>query len=297
MKQLYNIISLGIACLLASCSAEHEILPDNSQDSSKLLGKVEFTITGNNTRATTTTLSQKEAGEFWITIFKGGELSREKVQLKNLNSQLATGYGYMALAENCDENMAVIANEGWGQRRFYGSSNLFGIKIGETTKVGISCSVVNAGIEVVFDESVPQYFTKTYKVTVSDGERTIVFDSQTAGASRGEEITDGKTAYFNVSEDGTYTINYTIEAYGESIRLVKTRTLTLSKATISRMRLKFVPGIYDLEISVDNENIIIEQNIEISDKDITPDDGTTDIDSNHNSFEESEDEVDINDYN
>lgn len=297
MKRIYNIIGWGVACLLTSCSAERDNLPDWDQDPSKGMGAVEFTINGNATRATTTTLSPEEAGEFWITIYKGNDLSREKVQLKNLNSQLAAGYGYMALAENCDGNVAVTANEGWGQRRFYGASELFGIRIGETTKVGISCSVANAGVEVVFDESVPQYFTKSYKVIVSDGERSIVFDSKTAGASTGDETTEGKTAYFNVGEDGSHTINYTIEAYGESLRLVKSRTLTLNKATISRMRLKFVPGIYDLDISVDNENIIIEQNIGITGNDITPDDGSTDMDSNHDGFEESDADVDINDYN
>ena len=303
MKQLYKTIvaqstkvffmgGLVATAMFSSCTADEEIPVENNH------GRVEFSLEGNAaTRATTTTLSKEEAGEFWITIFKGSDVSKVKTQLKNLDTKLSAGNGYTATAENCDEPTALSANEGWGQRRFYGMSDLFSIKIGEVTKVGIPCSVANTGVEVVFDESVPSYFTTSYKVTVSDGSRSIVFDSETGGSTVAGETTYGKTGYFNVSEDSTCTVSYTIEAYSDYLRLVKTRSLTLKQATISRLHLKFVPGMYDLDVNVYNEDIYVEQGIEITDKDVIQDDGSADLDSSHDDFEDSDDDVDINDYN
>ena len=152
MKQLYKTIvaqstkiffigGLAATAMFSSCTADEEILDGNNH------GRVEFSLEGNaTTRATTTTLSKEEAGEFWITIFKGSDVSKVKTQLKNLDTKLSAGYGYTATAENCDELTALSANDGWGQRRFYGVSDLFAIKIGEVTKVGIPCSVANTGV-------------------------------------------------------------------------------------------------------------------------------------------------------
>lgn len=297
MKHIYNIIGVTFACLMCSCSADNN-LPENNPNTDGNYGTVEFALKGNaNTRATTTTLSKEEAGEYWITIFKGPELSRAKTQLKTLDTRLYAGYGYTAQAENCDETIAVNANEGWGQIRFTGSTQPFAIKIGETTKVGITCSVANAGLEVVFDESIANNFTNSYKVTVSDGERSLVYDSETGGATIAGQTTNGKTAYFNVGEDGTYNISYTIEARGENLKFTRISDLTLTKATISRIRLSFVPNEFNLSINVDNENIFVEQGIEITDNDVTQDDGSANLDSNHDGFEDSDENVDINDYN
>lgn len=303
MKQLYKTIltqstkmvfmgSLMAVAVFSSCTADEEILDENNH------GRVEFSLESNSaTRATTTTLSKEEAGEFWITIFKGSDVSKTKTQLKNLDTQLSAGYGYTATAENCDELVALSANEGWGQRRFYGVSDLFAIKIGEVTKVGIPCSVANSGVEVVFDESVPRYFTTSYKVTVSDCTRSMVFDSVTGGSIVAGVTTYGKTGYFNVSDKGTHEVTYSIEAYSDNLRLVKTRSLTLKKATISRLKLNFVPGTYELDIHIQNEDMYVDQKVDITDKDVIQDDGSADLDSSHDDFEESDEDVDINDYN
>ena len=303
MKQLYKTIltqstkmvfmgSLMAVAVFSSCTADEEILDENNH------GRVEFSLESNSaTRATTTTLSKEEAGEFWITIFKGSDVSKTKTQLKNLDTQLSAGYGYTATAENCDELVALSANEGWGQRRFYGVSDLFAIKIGEVTKVGIPCSVANSGVEVVFDESVPRYFTTSYKVTVSDCTRSMVFDSVTGGSIVAGVTTYGKTGYFNVSDKGTHEVTYSIEAYSDNLRLVKTRSLTLKKATISRLKLNFVPGTSELDIHIQNEDMYVDQKVDITDKDVIQDDGSADLDSSHDNFEESDGDVDINDYN
>lgn len=292
MKKLYSLAILALSFLIVSCSEENRLLDHDE------MGSVDFTIEGKtNTRATSTVLSQEEAKEFWITIFKGTDLTREWTQLKNLDTRLYVGYGYTATVENCDETHAITTNEGWGQRRYTGQSAPFAIKAGEITKVGISCSVANTGVEVVFDESVPKYFTTSYKVTVADSDRSLLFDSTTGGSIISGKETSGKTGYFNVSNDGTHTINYTIEAYGANLRLIKTSSVTLNKAKISRLKFTFVPGTFELDVDVNNEDMLVEQNIKITQDDVIQDDGSADMDSNHDSFNESDEDVDINDYN
>lgn len=248
------------------------------------------------TRATTTVISGDEADNFLITVYKGLDIIRETTKLKDLNKKLSAGYGYTVKAENCTELTAEDANENWGMRRFSGLSEPFAIIAGETTKVSVYCTVANAGIEVVFDESVPQYFTDSYSVTINEAGRTIIFDETTGGSSVKGNITEGKIAYFNVDEDGSRNITYKIEAYGQGMRLVKSNTLTLGQAKIIRLKLTFVPGTFDLEIIADTKDIYMDQTIEITGKDVIQDDGSTDMDGNHESFDNAEDNVDISDY-
>jgi 8-oxo-dGTP diphosphatase len=136
---------------------------------------------GSATRATSTVISKEEADNYWVTVYKGQEICREKTRLKDLETRLSAGYGYVVEAESCLEPEAESANNGWGQRRYTGQSASFAIKPGETTKVGVGCTVANAGVEVVFDETMAHHFTTSYSVTITEGERTIVFDKLTGG--------------------------------------------------------------------------------------------------------------------
>lgn len=293
----YCLCMAAYLLLSASCSsekAEDIIMPDTEE---KNTGNLALSLHDKSvTRATTTVISGDEADNFLITVYKGLDIIRETTKLKDLNKKLSAGYGYTVKAENCTELTAEEANEGWGMRRCSGMSDPFAIIAGETTKVGVYCSVANAGVEVVFDESVPQYFTDSYSVTITEADRTIIFDETTAGSSVNGSITGGNIAYFNVDEGGTRNITYKIEAYGQGMRLVKSHTLTLSQAKIVRLKLTFVPGTFDLEIIADTKDIYMDQTIEITGKDVIQDDGSTDIEGNHESFGNAEDNVDISDY-
>ena len=248
------------------------------------------------TRATSTVISKEEADNYWITIYKGQDVSRETTRLKDLNTRLSAGYGYTVKAENCLEAEAEAANNGWGQRRFLGVSPSFGIKPGETTKVGVGCTVANAGVEIVFDETILEHFTTSYRVTITEGERVVVFDKVTGGKREEGVITSGSVAYYNVDDSGTRTLTYTIEAYGIGKRLVKTETMVVTKAKISRLTLIFIPGTLELDVSMDQEDIFVELGIEITDKNVIQDDGSADVNGGHDDFEESSDGVDISDY-
>ena len=194
------------------------------------------------------------------------------------------------------EPEAESANNGWGQRRYTGQSASFAIKPGETTKVGVGCTVANAGVEVVFDETMAHHFTTSYSVTITEGERTIVFDELTGGKREAGVITPGSVAYYNIDESNTRTLTYTIEAYGEGKRLVKTDNMTLSKSKISRLTLVFVPGTLGLDVTIDQTELFVSQGIEITPNDVIQDDGSADISGTHDGFEASDDNVDISDY-
>ena len=297
-KQMWSCLCTAAFILLsASCSSEKvedAIMPDTEE---KNTGNLALSLHDKSaTRATTTVISGDEADNFLITVYKGLDIIRETTKLKDLNKKLSAGYGYTVKAENCTELTAEDANENWGMRRFSGLSEPFAIIAGETTKVGVYCTVANAGIEVVFDESVPQYFTDSYSVTINEAGRTIIFDETTGGSSVKGNITEGKIAYFNVDEDGSRNITYKIEAYGQGMRLVKSNTLTLGQAKIIRLKLTFVPGTFDLQIIADTKDIYMDQTIDITEKDVIQDDGSTDMDGNHESFDNAEDNVDISDY-
>ena len=202
----------------------------------------------------------------------------------------------MVKAENCTEAEAEATNEGWGQRRYAGLSSLFGIKPGEITKVGVGCTVVNAGVEVVFDETIPAYFTKSYRVTIVEGERTIVFDEQTGGKRDEGIVTSGKVAYYNIGDSDTRTLTCKIEAHGENTRLIKNKTINIKQSKINRLTLTFVPGTLNLDIMINQEDIFINYQMEITEDNLIQDDGSADMNSSHEGFEEGDGDVDISDY-
>ncbi len=287
--------TLLTAFLLGACSADITETTIPPIDDTEQWGTLELSL-GSATRATSTVISKEEADNYWVTVYKGQDISRETTRLRDLNKRLSAGYGYIVEAESCLEPEAESANNGWGQRRYAGQSASFAIKPGETTKVGVGCTVANAGVEVVFDETMVHHFTTSYSVTITEGERTIVFDELTGGKREAGVITPGSVAYYNIDESNTRTLTYTIEAYGEGKRLVKTDNMTLSKSKISRLTLVFVPGTLGLDVTIDQTELFVSQGIEITPNDVIQDDGSADISGIHDGFEASDDNVDISDY-
>jgi len=281
--------------LLASCSEVDFNFP--SPGDKEEVGNFALTLTGEkaSTRSTTTVITEEEAKNFLITIYKGSDVYRQTARLKDVNTTLSAGYGYSIFAESCSQEDAITSNNDWGQRRYAGISDAFAIKAGQTTPVSVGCSVANAGVEVVFDQSVPEYFTTSYDVTIHDGNRTIVFDSKTGGTQVGEQITQGDIAYFNVDENGHHTITYTITAVGPKV-LTKTGTLELNKARISRIKLNYERSYFDFVILLEEEEAFLEDVINITDDDIQVDKGNTETIGTHDGLINDDTDVDINNY-
>lgn len=303
MTRLYRNIPLVSRCLclflltglLWACTEEITGTDAPATNGGEQWGTLEVTL-GSATRATSTVVSKEEADNYWVTLYKGQDIYRATTRLKDLDTRLSAGYGYVLKAESCLEREAELANEGWGQRRFAGCSTSFAIKPGETTKVGVGCSVANAGLEIVFDATIPYHFSTSYSVTIVEGERTIVFDENTGGKRVEGTVTPGHIAYYNVGDGDTRTLTYTIEAYGTNKRLVKNGTLVLTKAKISRLTLTFIPGVLDLDITIDQSDLFVSHDIAITDDDVIQDDGSADMSSNHQGYEEDDADVDISDY-
>ena len=288
------LIILYTIFLTACAEKEMDFPIPSGQDE---MGEFELTLTGEraSTRSTTTVITEEEAKNFLITIYKGSDVYRPTARLKDINTRLSAGYGYKIFAESCSEDEAITANNDWGQRRYAGISDAFSIKAGQTTSVSVGCSVANARVEVVFDQSVPEYFTTSQDITIRDGNRTIVFDAITGGTQVGEQINQGDIAYFNVDENGHHTITYTITAIGPKI-LTKTGTLELNKARISRIKLNYERSYFDFVILLEEEEIFMEEQINITDDDIQVDNGETDSFGSHDNFINDDTDVDIDDY-
>lgn len=284
-----------LASLLCACADSITGADTPAVDEGAQWGTLEVTL-GSTTRATSTVLSKEEAANYWVTLYKGQDICRATTLLKDLDTRLNAGYGYVLKAESCLESEAELANEGWGQRRYAGCSSSFAIKPGETTKVGVGCTVANAGLEIVFDATIPYHFSTSYSVTIVEGERTIVFDENTGGKRADDIVTPGHIAYYNVGDGDTRTLTYTIEAYGTNKRLVKSGTLVLTKAKVSRLTLTFIPGVLDLDITIDQADLFVSHDIAITDDDVIQDDGSADMSSNHQGYEEADADVDISDY-
>lgn len=285
--------------LLTACLVSEKDMPAPTPtpvETEEEMGSFELTLTGERqTRATSTVITKEEADNFLITIYKGSDVYRETARLKDINTRLSAGYGYKIFAESCSETEAITTNYGWGQRRYAGMSAPFAVKAGQTTPVSVGCSVANAGVEVVFDESVPAYFTTSYDITITEGNRTIVFDAITGGTQVGGEINQGEVAYFNVDEEGHHTITYTINAVGPKT-LTKTGTLELTKAKISRIKLNYERSNFNFVIFLEEQEIFLEDYINISDDDIKVDDGNTETSTSHDNFTEDDTNVDIGTY-
>lgn len=289
------------ALLLASCAEKETAIiagPVPSVSEEEQTGYFALTLTGERqTRATTTTISKEQADNFLVTIYKGSDIYRETALLKDMNTRLSAGYGYSIYAESCSEAAAESNNDGWGERRYTGISAPFAIKAGQTTDVSINCTVANAGVEVVFDKTVSTYFTGGFYVSITEGSRNIVFDRYSGGLSSAGNITQhSQVAYFNIGEEGTRNITYHIHAESPHKTLDRDIETTLTKARIHRAAINYEMSTFSFNVTIDDEELLTDDNLYITDDDIKVDQGDTDMGSTHDGFSEDDANIDINNY-
>lgn len=254
---------------LVACSGEN-ILDDGRQEGSDV-GRFELSLSGGaSTRAVTSVVSKEEADNFLITIYKGADVFRETSVLKDMDTRLPAGLGYSLTAENCSAAVAESSNGGWGQRHYKGQSDAFVIKPGETTRVSVSCPVVNAGLCVVFDDSFTNYYTTSYKVTTDDA-RALVFDKTNQAVEGADgELVSGSIAYYNTDGEGLCSVDVVIAGQaGSDEPEVKSSRLTLKRGKITRLTVRKtdIPGdtgeisiniSYDDTFSVMEEDCVLE---------------------------------------
>lgn len=290
---------LAWACfmgMLTACTSESGLEVQTGQDSAE--GKMALAFTGSApTRGTTTTISPEEAKTFLITVSQGGTVVRGPQTLGTMDMRFPVGQGYSVYAESCTEADAEANNNRWGQKRFVGTSEEFGINKGQTTEVSVGMSVDNASLCVIINPSLSNYFKKSCTISVTEGDRTLVWNYDNAGKVVDGQTIDGQVAYFNVGDEGTRTISYTIKAVSDDKTIEKTGTITLSRAKNSRLNLAYDSGFFNLTVNVNEENLYVDSKLTVGPDDITQDDGATDAIGGNDDFNIDDSEVDYDQYN
>lgn len=148
------------------------------------------------------------------------------------------GSGYVLSAESCSEEEAESSNDGWGKRRYTGSSTPFTLKKDETTEVAIECAMSNAGFCVIFDKSFTDLFS-TYSVTTDDA-RFLRFNGDNEAHLNAEgKVVSGSIAYYNTTEDNTHLLHVIISGsagFDGTARV--TKSITLQSGKITRLTVK-----------------------------------------------------------
>lgn len=283
MRHTFKYICMVLTAFLASsCLNTDDIWKD--KEPAVEYGNVELSFNG-TTRATTTTISPEEAKNFLITVTQGDRILRGPQTLGTMSMKFPVGQGYKVFAESCNEQEAETSNDNWGQKRFTGSSAEFGINKGETTKASVGMKVANAAVCVVIDASLANYFKKSCTLNISEGERDLHWNYDNAGKDVDGVITDGQIAYFNVDETGQRTIRYSITASAEGNITDKEGTITLNRAKMSRLKLKYDSGAFSLTVSVNEDNLYVDNTITVTPDDVIADDGSTDASAGNEDFE------------
>lgn len=292
-RNLFSYMALLLTTSLTACMNQDDFI---QQEDGNEVGSIELSF-GANTRSTTTTISPEEANNFLVTITKSGEIVRGPQTLGTLNTRLPAGQDYKVYAESCTEADAELMNNHWGQKRFVGNSDVFGINKGETTKVRVGMSVDNAAMCVVIHPSLANYFKNSCTITLSEPNRALQWNYENAGKVENGETTDGQIAYFNIDETGSREVEYTIEASSDNQTITKTGTMKLSRAKMSRLNLAYDSGFFTLTLSVNEEDLYVDSKLVVGPNDITSDQGETDVVGGHDGFNNDDSGVDYDQYN
>lgn len=252
---------------------------------------------GKDTRSSTTVISPEEAQNFLITVSQGDAVVRGPQTLGTMNMRFPVGQGYTVYAESCTETDAEMNNNYWGQKRFVGLSDPFGINKGETTTVQVGMKVDNAAMCVVINPSLANYFKQSCTITLTEADRGLQWNYENAGKVEDGVTTDGQIAYFNIDETGVRTIAYTIRAVADDKVKTMEGTLQLSKAKMSRLNLAYDSGFFTLEVTVDDTDLYVDNDWTTGPDDVISDDGSTDAVSGNDDFNIDDSEVDYDQYN
>ena len=158
-------------------------------------------------------------------------------------------------------------------------------------------SVDNAAMCVVIHPSLANYFKNSCTITLSETNRALQWNYDNAGKIENGVTTDGQIAYFNIDETGVREVEYTIEASSDNQTITKTGTMRLSRAKMSRLNLAYDSGFFSLTLSVNEEDLYVDNQLVVGPNDIISDKGETDVVGGHDSFNNYDSGVDYDQYN
>lgn len=153
---------------------------------------------------------------------------------------LPSGIGYQISVESCTQEESTTANDGWGKIRFIGNES-FNIVSDQSTPVTIDCDMVNAGLQLVFDDSFIEKFP-TYAATTQDV-RLLVFKGTNTESIAYYEVEDGNTK-------SVVPIRVTGSAGGWSDRVDLTREVELTKGKITKLSIIYDENTGNIDINI-----------------------------------------------
>lgn len=234
------LFALFMAILCGACSSE---IPMN-----EAYGTVCFSIDSDASRAIDTSY---DIDDFHVSV-KQGETVVVKPKLYGLIQEgvlVKVGEGYQAYAESCSESEAESVNEGWGCIRYYGASEPFSVTADQAEKIDLPCGIMNAAVSVKVDGQVSEDYQLTLQAS-DDSKRNLVFNAST----------EGRTAYFNVSENREIRYTLTVD-----------NTYSVSESFVIHPKCSYVLDIHhqtDSEITV-SIGVVVDNQIEENDSNHT----------------------------
>lgn len=113
---------------------------------------------------------------------------------------------YTVSAQNVSVLQAETTPDEWGQIRYSGSTDVLVNRIDQPTEANVHCTVANAQMSVVFDNTVLNYFSDCSVVLTTAGGRRLVFtpaNARTALAylTAGETVNYEFSGRFNITDE------------------------------------------------------------------------------------------------
>ena len=147
-------------------------------------------------------------------------------ELNETDCTLPAESGYQITAESCSQDESVTQNGGYGYPRFVGEAT-FNITPRQETHANIKCTMVNAGLQISFDQTFLDKFP-THAITTQDT-RALVFNKNNAD----------KIGYYEVNANKSLKLRLTGSAGGWEDRLDTIKEIILEKGKIKRLLITY----------------------------------------------------------
>ena len=123
---------------------------------------------------------------------------------------------YAVSAQTVSALQAETVPDEWGQIRYAGYTEVLVNRIDQPTEARVHCTVVNAQMSVVFDESVLNYYTDCSVVLTTAGGRRLVFTPDNAASVVAYLTADEVVNYDFI---GTFNVNDEVQTVSRTLEL------------------------------------------------------------------------------
>lgn len=243
--KIYNKIfaSLAVLTLTTSCIGDFDY---------ETKGWLQINKPSTDSPAMSRAADDKEI-DYLVSVVRNNDVVVSPIRFSSISGHISLPAGaYTLMAESCTKNEAESKPTVFGQPRYTGSKP-FSIEPNKGTSVSMTCTMANAAFKVVKDAS---FLYTTFTVSTTLNGRTLDFTD------------DSQMGYFNVGEDGTATLAYTVMATDAEGNVGQgSGSIALKARNLSRLHLKGSQlGSIDLSVTYDDTFTPVITNIILTDK-------------------------------